>query len=144
MGNTKKGKGTKLMLMTDGEGVPISAYTTSARDAEVHTIETLVDLQLLDEHPQRLIYDKAADADWLREALDRRGIEQVTPHRSNRKKPRLQDGRRLRRYRHRWKIERTISWLGNWRRLLVRHEHHAHLFEGFVHWACLLLCFKWF
>lgn len=131
------------MLMTDGEGVPISAVTTSAGDAEVHTIETLVDLQLLDENPQRLIYDKAADADWLREALERRGIEQVTPHRSNRKKPRLQDGRRLRRYRHRWKVERTISWLGNWRRLLVRHEYHAHLFEGFVHWACLLLCLRW-
>jgi hypothetical protein len=46
----------------------------------------------MDEHPQRLLYDKAADADWLCEALDRREVELVTPHRSNRKKPRLQDG----------------------------------------------------
>jgi transposase len=132
------------MLMTDGQGVPLSAFTTSAQEAEVNTIETLVDLRVLQKRPQRLLYDKAADADWLREALDQRGIEQVTPHRSNRKKACRQDGRALRRYRHRWKIERTISWLGNWRRLLVRHEHYAHLFEGFVHWACLLLCLNWF
>lgn len=144
MGNTKKGKGTKLMLMTEGQGLPIAAFTTSAQAAEVNTIETLVDVRVLKKRPQRLLYDKAADSDWTREALARRGIEQVTPHRAGRKKPARQDGRRLRRYRHRWKIERTISWLGNQRRLLVRHEYHAHLFEGFVHWGCLLLCLKWF
>jgi transposase len=132
------------MRMTDGQAVPRSAFSTSAQDAEVHTIETLVDVRVLNKRPQRLLYDKAADADWLRDALDRRGIEQVTPHRSNRKKSDRQDGRRLRRDRHRWKVERTISWLGNWRRLLVRHEHHAHVFEGFVPWACLRSCFKWF
>jgi transposase len=144
VGKTKKGKGTKLLLMTDAQGVPLSAFTTSAQAAEVHTIETLVDVRQLPKRPARLVYDKAADADWLRVALGQRGIEQVTPHRSNRRRASLQDGRKLRRYRRRWKIERTISWLGNHRRLLVRHEYHAHLFEGFTHWACLLLCLKWF
>lgn len=144
MGKTKKGKGTKLMLMVDGAGLPLSAFTTSAQDAEVHTVETLVDVRVLPKRPDRLIYDKAADADWLREALKARGIEQVTPHRRGRKRPPLQDGRKLRRYRHRWTIERTISWLGYQRRLLVRHEVYAHLFEGFVHWGCLMLCLKAF
>lgn len=31
-------------------------------------------------------------------------------------------GRRLRRYRHRWIVERTIGWLGNFRRLTVRYD----------------------
>lgn len=132
------------MLMTDGQGIPISAFTTSAQNAEVNAIETLVDIRPLKKRPRRLLYDKAADADWLREALASRGIEQVTPHRSGRKKPPRQDGRALRRYKHRWKVERTISWLGNCRRVLIRHEYHAHLYEGFVHWTCLLLCLKWF
>lgn len=132
------------MLMIDGQGTPISAFTTSAQDAEVHTIETLVDICVLPKRPERLLYDKAADADWLRETLSRRGIEQITPHRSNRKKASMQDGRALRRYKHRWKVERTISWLGFQRRLLARQEYHAHLFEGFVHWGCMLLCLKWF
>ncbi len=132
------------MLMIDSEGLPLSAFTTSAQVAEVNTIETLVDTGPLNRHPDRLLYDKAADADWLRTALATRGIEQVTPHRDGRKKESMQDGRSLRRYKHRWKVERTISWLGNYRRVLVRHEYYAHLFEGFLHWACLLLCFRWF
>jgi len=144
VGKTKKGKGTKLMLMTDGHGIPISALTTSAQDAEVNTIETLVDVRVTTKRPERLLYDKAADADWLRGALASRGIEQITPHRSGRKRPSRQDGRALRRYLNRWKIERTISWLQYQRRLLVRHERHAHLFEGFFHLACLMVCLKAF
>ncbi len=42
-GKTRKGNGTKLMLMTDAQGIPISVFTTSAQAAEVSTIEMLVD-----------------------------------------------------------------------------------------------------
>lgn len=132
------------MLMIDNHGLPISAFTTSAQESEVNTVETLVDLCVISKRPKHLLYDKAADADWLRHSLRQRGIQQVTPHREGRKKPPLQDGRSLRRYKHRWKVERTISWLGYCKRLLVRHEYHAYLFEGFVHWACLLLCLRRF
>lgn len=132
------------MLLTDAEGVPISAFTTSAQDAEVNTIETLVDIRVTKKRIAHLLYDKAADADWLRDALEQRGIELVTPHREGRKKPSRQDGRKLRRYRSRWKVERTISWLQYERRLLTRHERHAHLFEGFVQLACLKICLRQF
>ncbi|NLK45227.1 MAG: transposase, partial [Treponema sp.] len=60
---------------------------------------------------ERLIYDKAADSDPLRERLKKRGIDLIVPHKTNRRKPKTQDGRKLRRYRKRWKIERTISWI---------------------------------
>ena len=139
VGKTKRGKGTKILLMVDGRGLPISAFVESAQTAEVHTVETLVDVQVGGPRPQRLIYDKAADADWLRERLAERGIELICPHRSNRKRPSRQDGRALRRYRHRWIVERTISWLFHSRRLLVRHEYYPHLFQGFVTLACLLI-----
>ena len=114
--------------------------TTSASEAEVNTIDTLVDIRMTKKRPARLLYDEAADADWLRDALASRGIEQVAPHRKGRKRPLRQDGRALRRYLKRWKIERTISWLKYQRRLLVRHERHAHLFERFLHLACMMLC----
>ena len=130
--------------MVDGRGTPISCLTTTARHAEVHCIETLVEIQVAGKRPKRLLYDKAADADWLRDSLANRGIELICPHRKNRRKPSRQDGRSLRRYRHRWIIERTISWLQNSRRLLVRHEYYSHLFDGFVTLACLMLTLKWF
>jgi len=57
--------------------------------------------------PLRLIADRGYDSDPLRKRLVERGIELIAPHRWNRSKPVTQDGRALRRYRRRWKVERT-------------------------------------
>lgn len=57
-------------------------------------------------------------------------------------RPRLQDGRSLKRYERRYRIERTFSWLQNCRRLITRWEYYAELFEGFVHLACLYTIIK--
>ena len=89
--------------------------------------------------PTRLIADKAYDSDPLRARLKRRGIELIVPHRRNRKKPKTQDGRKLRRYRRRWKVERTFAWFGNYRRLVVRWERHLKMYLAFFHLACLLI-----
>jgi transposase len=89
--------------------------------------------------PQRLIADKAYDSDPLRTSLARRGIELIAPHRSNRKRPTTQDGRMLRRYQHRWKVERTFAWFGNFRRLVVRWEYSLIMYLAFFHLACLLI-----
>ena len=62
------------MLMVDGEGTPLSAFTTDATTSEVQSIEPLVDERLTRRKPKRLLYDKAADADCLRESLELRGI----------------------------------------------------------------------
>lgn len=58
------------MLMVDGEGTPLSAFTTDAATSEVQAIETLVDERMTRRKPARLLYDKTADADWLRELLE--------------------------------------------------------------------------
>lgn len=146
VGKTKRGKGTKIMVLSDGHGTPLSANIHSASPAEVTLIEPLLNNAVADwGQPQRLIYDKAADSDPLRERLwKQRGIDLVCPHRKRRKRARTQDGRKLRRYRRRWKIERSIAWLQNFRRLVVRYEHHAHLFRGFVQLACMFTILKRF
>ena len=75
-------------------------------------------------------------------ALAKLGIEMIAPHRRNRKKPKTQDGRKLRRYKRRWKVERLCAWLGNFRRLVVRYERYALNFLGFVHLGCILLLLR--
>ena len=127
------------MLMVDGQGIPVSMFVTSAQVAEVNTIETLFDIRRCGRGVTRLLYDKAADADWLRDSMEARGVELICPHRRGRKRKARQDGRTLRRYRHRWIVERTIGWLFNYRRLITRHEYYPHLFEGFVKLACLMI-----
>ncbi len=92
--------------------------------------------------PERLITDRAYDSDALRTRLKQRGIELITPHRRGRKRAPTQDGRKLRRYRKRWKVERTFSWFGNYRRLVVRWEHSLLMFLAFFHLACLLITLR--
>ena len=103
------------------------------------TLDQVPGQESVDGEIDKLIYDKAADSDPLRLRLRERGIELVCPHRRNRKRRSLQDGRALRRYRRRWKIERTIAWLGNYRRLLIRHERNPRMYLAFVHLACALI-----
>ena len=50
-----------------------------------------------------------------------------------------QDGRSLRRYQRRWKIERLFAWFQNFRRLVVRYERFAENFLGMLHLACWLI-----
>jgi transposase len=144
VGKTKRGKGTKTMVLVDGHGLPLGAEIASARPHEVTLIEPFLDRPILRAKPRRLIYDAAGDSDPLRARLAKRGIELISPHRKNRKKPATQDGRKLRRYRRRWKIERSISWLQNFRRLVTRYEYYPHLLHGFVQLACLMVVMRRF
>src|ERR671933_1100980 len=125
VGKTKRGKGTKLMAVADSAGLPLAVYAESASPHEVTLVrETLVQ-SFTAERPARLIGDKAYDSDPLDEELAEQGIELIAPHRANRKKPRTQDGRKLRRYKRRWKVERLFAWLSNFRRLVVRYERRG-------------------
>jgi len=91
----------------------------------------------------RLIADKSYDSDPLRRRLKKqRGIDLICPHRRNRTKPKLQDGRKLRRYRRRYKIERTFAWFGSFRRLVVRYDRLITLYSGFFHLACLMITLR--
>jgi transposase len=142
VGPTKRGKGTKLMAVADGFGLPLAICAASASPHEVTLVAPTLDSRFVTELPRRLIGDRAYDADPLDAGLAQLGIEMIAPHRRNRKRPKTQDGRSLRRYKRRWKVERLFAWLGNYRRLVVRYERHALNFLGFVHLGCILLLLR--
>lgn len=89
-----------------------------------------------------MIADRGYDSDPLREKLAQQGIELIAPHRINRSKPRTQDGRALRRYRRRWIVERTIAWLGNYRRLTTRWDRSLTIYQAFFHIACFMIVLR--
>ena len=89
-----------------------------------------------------MIADTAYDSDPLRERLKKRGIELIAPYRENHRHRRYEDGRKLRRYRQRWIVERTNSWLGQFRRLLVRHEHLLSTYRAFFYIACFWITLR--
>jgi hypothetical protein len=42
----------------------------------------------------------------------------------------------------RWKIERFVAWIGDFRRPVVRYERQIMMFLAFVHVACLLIAIR--
>jgi transposase len=68
----------------------------------------------------------------------------IAPHRSNRKKKNTQDGRKPRRYKRRWKVERFFTHLFNFRRCVVRYEHKEENYKAFLLLACKLILLKLF
>jgi transposase len=110
----------------------------------VTLVEQTLEACLLDELPPRLIGDMAYDSDALDERLWReRGVELIAPNKSNRI-VKTQDGRPLRRYKRRWKIERLFAWLQQFRRIATRYEYNFENYLSFLHIGCikiLLRCF---
>jgi transposase len=129
------------MAVADRSGLPIAVDVAGASPNEVTLVHSTLDAGFLPDPPRRLIGDKAYDSDALAEELADEGIELIAPNRSNRK-VKTQDGRPLRRYRRRWKIERLFAWLQNFRRILVRHERHVLNYFGFVQLGCIVILLR--
>lgn len=143
MGKTKRGKGSKLLAVADAAGFPLALHTTSATPHEVSLVLDTLEQSLLNEKPERLIGDKAYDSDNLDAQLAQQGTEMIAPHKYNRKPAhKTQDGRPLRRYKRRWKVERLFAWLQNFRRVLTRFDFYPENYLGFVHVACIKILLK--
>ena len=121
------------MLLTDAEGIPIGLNVGSASPHEVTLIEQLVQSPRIPLRVRtRILYDKAADSMSLRQRLRHHGVRLISPFRKRRNgKTKKLSERDQFLYENRWKVERTISWLKNFRRLVARWEYHLHLHESF-------------
>lgn len=147
VGKTKVGKGTKLMVLADGAGTPLGVHLEKASPPEVKLLEpTLANVRVgvgrKRGKPQRVIGDRGYDSNSVRALLVKRGIEPIIPARSTNTVATHQDGRKRRRYERRWIIERSQSWLENFRRLVIRYERSATIFAALVHMACALITLK--
>lgn len=110
------------MAIADGQGLPIGITVHSASPHEVKLAETTVNSIPIKAKLQRIVGDRAYSSKPLSERfLNGFGIELISPPKSNFKNP-WQDGRKLRRYRKRWKGERLFAWLNNFWRLPIRRE----------------------
>jgi transposase len=134
--------GSKLHLVCDGGGLPLTAAVTAA-----NTADTTVFAAVLDDvppirtpsgrrrrRPAKVDADKGYDSRANRAWLRRRGIIPRIARRGIESSVRLG--------RHRWKIERSLSWLSCWRRLQVRWDRDSGRWFAFVLVACAVVCFN--
>jgi len=153
VGVTKKGKGTKWMLVVDGNGLPFGFHLDSANKAEVKLAEQTLDTIRVarprgrpKQRPEKLVADRGYDSKGFRSALRRRGIRMCIPPKRRPAAWRAKRGRpvvaRKDDFRQRYTVERSFAWLGNYRRLLIRWEHLSRVYQGFFTVAVLLVCLR--
>ena len=151
IGKTKRGKGTKVMLVADGEGLPIGLMLASANLHEVRlAAATLQTVQVPrrrgrpKQRPKELVADKAYDSKHLRRWLRSLKIKPTIPPYQRRKRIWPKRGWSLRvgpGRDERWKVERTFAWLGSFR-LLVRHERYPSIFRAFFLVAFIIISLR--
>ena len=92
------------MAVVDAGGLPIGLRVCTAGEHEVKQAEQTVLECWTVELPERTIADRAFDSDALDASLAEYGVEVIAPQRKNRRpENETQDGRKLRRYKRRWK-----------------------------------------
>jgi transposase len=129
--------------LTDGNGIPIVAHTSAANTHDVTQL-----LELIKDVPaikgkvgapryrfDELYADRAYDSEPHRQGLRDVGI---TPHIARRN---TEHGSGLGLYR--WVVERTLSWLHQFRRLRIRYERRADIHQAFLTIACVLICHRY-
>jgi transposase len=127
------------MVLVDGQGLPLGVRLESASPGEVMPAEaTLAEVRVPRpqgrprQKPERVIADRGYDSDPLRDPLKQRGIELIALYRKNNKQRRSENRRKLRRYKRRWIADRTNSWPGQFRRLLLRYTKALFLKHALV------------
>jgi transposase len=134
--------GSKHHLITEAQGIPLAVSLTGANRHDITQLHALADaIPPIGGKPDRPLSkprvvrgDRGYDHDKSRRPLHAAGIaiqmaRRGQPHSSGRGKSR-------------WVVERTISWLHNFRRLPIRVERLTFIHEAFMKIACYIICWR--
>lgn len=131
------------MALADSAGLPLAISIADGSRHDVSLVTQTLDAAFVEELPAKLIGDKAFDSAPLADSLARRDVELIAPQRATTVK-RKQDGRALRRYKKRWKVERLFAWLKQFRRINTRWDRKAQNFLGFLLLGCAVILLRSF
>jgi len=84
--------------------------------------------------PRSVLGDRAYDCERYRRHLRARGIRPDLARRYTAHGSGLGT--------HRWPIERTISWLHQFKRLRTRYERRDDIHESMMSFACAMICWR--
>lgn len=134
LGYSRGGFTTKVHLLTDGKGIPLTAVLTAGqRHESTQFLNVMNDVRIPQPkgrprtRPNGLAGDKAYSVGWIREWLRQHNIRATIPQRSD--QAARHKGRPLKfdreQYRRRNVVERCIGWLKECRRVATRFEKLA-------------------
>ncbi|UGT71979.1 IS5 family transposase [Nocardia gipuzkoensis] len=134
--------GSKIHVLSDRAGIPLSVGISAANTNDAEALRPLVKaIPAIRSRrgprrrkPGKLHADKAYDTAELRQWVRNRGIGVRIARKGTESSQRLG--------RHRWVIERTISWLTGYHRLNIRYDREATHFLALLTLAATLTCYK--
>ena len=146
MGRSRGGFGTKLHVVTDGNGIPLAVMASAGQRHESLYAEPILEATRVRRangrcrtRPGHVAGDKGYSYPRIRAYLRRRRIKAVIPTRSDqRADPRFDPTL----YRRRNVVERCVGWLKENRRLGTRHEKLAVTFTAMAQLAIVRRCFR--
>ncbi len=138
--------GTKRHLLIDGQGAPLGLHLSGANRHDMKGLTDLLGKGLIVPRPkpsrrkrQHLCLDKAYDYDEIDHLVARLGYVAHIKRRSQDDRPGIGEPIEPPR---RWKVERTISWLNNMRKLRIRWEKKAENYQALVMLASALILYR--
>ena len=151
--------GTKRHILTDKDGIPLSAVISSASTHDVNLVTDVVDNVVIARKRirgkgrgiQHLCLDKGYKSAQEEQELIKRGYVLHIPHKK--KKKVVKDDREYeqtttamsshKKYSpKRWVVERTNSWHNRFRKLFTRYEKKAENYLGLVQFSCCIIIYR--
>ena len=131
-------------MICEAQGIPLAVHLTAANVNDVTQLKPLVEAippvpgrrGRPRQRPRQVQGDRGYDSQPLRRWLRSLGIRPLLAKRGT------EHGSGL--GKHRWVVERTLSWLHQFRRLRVRYERRADIHQAFLSIACSLICWRSF
>ena len=138
--------GTKRHLLIDGNGAPLGLHLSGANRHDMKGLAELLGKGLIAPRPkpsgrkrQHLCLDKAYDYDEIDQLVTQLGYVAHIKRRGQDDRPGIGEPIYPPR---RWKVERTISWLNNMRKLRIRWEKKAENYQALVMLASALILYR--
>ena len=138
----RRKNGSKHHTITDANGIPLGVLLTGANRHDVTQLLPLIDA--IPEvsgkvgppryRPDTVQGDRGYDSEPHRRALRELGIEPLLAKRNTAHGSGLGETR--------WVVERTLSWLHQFRRLRIRYEYRADIHEAFMAIGCCIICWR--
>jgi transposase len=143
--------GTKRHVLTDKNGIPLSAVITSANMHNIKAV-TYVTYNTVINRPivlppltkgrkrrpqQHLCLDRAYVSESARQAIVKRGYVSHTPCKRKRGQKKCPSAKK-----RRWVVERTNSWHNRFRKIFTRYEKKAENYLGLVQLSCSVIIYR--
>jgi transposase len=149
--------GTKRHILTDKNGIPLSAFITPASTHDTKAV-TEVMYNAVIKRPtstvsttknkiikQHLCPDKAYNSRTVKQEIIKRGYVPHIPYKRKRGEVIKNESNKQQKKRYparRWVVERTNSWHNRFRKLFTRYEKKVENYLGLVQLSCSIIIYR--